>query len=110
MEGFPWHLSLGGLGSASPPGVQTHEDAQGCALGARITKDYYCNRFFTTCRQDAVTPVKQNEIKRPSPQVDAATFCNLDDGVFCKLGGDPSLCTGQATVMRCDESIAKYPR
>lgn len=29
-----------------------------------------------------------SEIKKPSPQVDAATFCNLDGGVFFKLGDE----------------------
>lgn len=57
-----------------------------------MRKDFYDCRFFTICRQGVVTPVKQNEIKRPSPQVDAATFCNLDGGVFYKLGEEFHRC------------------
>ena len=52
-------------------------DPRGCSGLSLGCKDFYCSRFFTICRQGAVTPVKQNEIMRPSPQVDAATFCNL---------------------------------
>lgn len=33
-----------------------------------------------------------SEIKKPSPNVDAATFCNLDGGVFYALGDEFHRC------------------